>query len=342
MREMIPETLVRAIVRNLRAGLNTMVWGSPGIGKSDIIMQLGKQLNRSVLDLRANLFDPVDVRGVPHIVKDAAQSVTEWAVPSIFPTEKDGVSGILFIDELPSAPPATQNAFLQLLLTGQLGEYHLPSGWGIVAAGNRISDRAAVFQTPSTVKNRFRHCNLIPNLDNWCKWAMQNGVDDSITSFLRMKPDLLHSFHPDDNAFPTPRTWSFVSKLFALGYTDQNSDINAEDRYYDIAGCIGDGPAGELITFLEHREKMPDIDKLLAEPNSFKIDKNEVSIMYAVCGAIASRATLETCPNICKIADKMDPEFQVILMRDALSKEDQFKFQPDFKNWAAKNATVLL
>ena len=84
------------------------------------------------------------------------------------------------------------------------------------------------------------------------------------------------------------------------------------------------------------------VDNLLKEPNSFKVDKHEVSIMYAVCGALAARASVETCPNICKIADKMDPEFQIILMRDALHREVQFKFQPDFKNWAAKNATVIL
>lgn len=342
MREIGPKALTRQVIRKLRAGLNSMIWGGPGIGKSDIGMQLGAHLNKPVLDFRANLFDPVDVRGVPHIVRDAATAVTEWAVPSIFPTEKDGTGGILFIDELPTAPPATQNAFLQLLLTGKIGEYQLPEGWGIIAAGNKISDRAAVFQMPSPVKNRFAHFELVPNLENWCEWAVKKGIDDSITSFLRMKPDLLYSFHPDDNSFPTPRTWEFVDKCFKLGYNETRNEINQEDKYYDIASIVGDGPAGELITYLEHREKMPDIDKLMAEPNSFKIDSHEVSILYAVCGAVASRASVQTCPNICKIADKMDPEFQIILMRDALHKEDQFKFQPDFKNWAAKNSTVIL
>ena len=342
MQGISPTLLVRQAVRNLRAGINTMIWGGPGIGKSDITNQLGTTLNRKVLDLRANLFDPVDIRGVPHIVRDAAQATTEWAVPSIFPTEKDGTGGILFIDELPTAPPATQNAFLQLLLTGRIGEYQLPEGWGIIAAGNRLSDRAAVFQMPSAAKNRFWHCELEPNLEDWCKWANKEGVEDSIIAFLRMKSDLLYNFNPDENAFPTPRTWEFVDRKFKLGYNDQSTDINEQDRYYDIAGLIGDGPAGEMITFLEHREKMPDIDKLMKEPNSFNVNKNEVSILYAICGAVAARATVQSCGTICKIADKMEPEFQVILMRDALHREEQFKFQPDFRNWAAKNSTVIL
>jgi len=342
MREIKPSTLVRQVVRKLRSGVNSMIWGGPGIGKSDIVNQLGRTLGKEVLDLRANLFDPVDVRGVPHIVTNAAQSVTEWAVPSIFPTEENGKGGILFIDELPAAPPATQNAFLQLLLTGQLGEYKLPSGWGIVAAGNRLSDKAAVFQMPAPVKNRFAHFELAPNLEDWCKWAAKKGVEDSIISFLRMKTDLLYSFSPDDNAFPTPRTWEFVDKSLKLGYNEPNQQDNADDKYYDVASLIGDGPAGEFITFLEYRDKMPDIDNLLKEPSSFKVDKHEVSIMYAVCGALASRASAQTCPNICKIADKMDPEFQIILMRDALHRDETFKFQQDFRNWASKNATVIL
>jgi len=342
MREITPKNLTRQLKRKLRAGINSMVWGGPGIGKSDIIMSLGEELNRDVLDLRANLFDPVDVRGVPHIVHDAAQAVTEWAVPSIFPTEKDGTGGILFIDELPAAPPATQNAFLQLLLTGKLGEYELPSGWGIVAAGNRLSDKAAVFQMPAPVKNRFAHFDLVPNLDDWCAWAAKKGIDDSITSFLRMKSDLLFSFHPDDNSFPTPRTWEFVDRCIKLGYKEPSRADNDDDKYYDVSSLVGDGPAGEFLTFLEYRDKMPDIDKLLAEPNSFKVDRNDVSIMYAVCGALAARASVQNCENICKVADKMDPEFQIILMRDGLNREQQFKFQSHFKNWAAKNATVIL
>ena len=342
MQEISPKLLVSQAVRNLRSGVNTMIWGSPGIGKSDITMQIGESLSRKVLDLRANLFDPVDIRGVPHIVRDAAISTTEWAIPSIFPTESDGSAGILFIDELPTAPPATQNAFLQLLLTGRIGEYQLPDGWGIIAAGNRITDRAAVFQMPTAAKNRFAHYTLSPNLEDWCKWANKKGIDDSIISFLRMKSDLLNSFNPDDYAFPTPRTWEFVDRKFKLGYHEKSADINEQNRYYDIASLVGDGPAGEMITFLEHREHMPDIDKLMKEPNSFNVDKDQVSVLYAVCGAVAARATKDNCQTICKIADKMAPEFQVILMRGAINREQQFRFQPDFQNWASKNSTVIL
>ena len=97
-------------------------------------------------------FDPVDVRGIPYLAQATPESTkyTSWAVPDVFPiAERDGDRGILFIDELPTALPATQNAFLQLLLNRKLGDYELPVGWAIVCAGNRLTDSLFVYQMPS-------------------------------------------------------------------------------------------------------------------------------------------------------------------------------------------------
>ena len=110
----------------INAGYPDMIWGGQGIGKSEIPEQVAQELGVPLIDFRANLFDPVDVRGVPYIkqLKETGKRFTSWAVPDVFPIEqRDGPRGILFIDELPTAPPATQNAFLQLLLTKTDGEY---------------------------------------------------------------------------------------------------------------------------------------------------------------------------------------------------------------------------
>ena len=139
MQSIKPSKLPGFIKTNLQAGLNTMICGGPGIGKSEIVQQVANDLNFGLVDFRANLFDPVDVRGVPHImqVKDSTKRYTRWAVPDVFPiAERDGQNGIMFIDELTTAPPATQNAFLQLLLPRKIGDYTLPTGWSVIAAGN--------------------------------------------------------------------------------------------------------------------------------------------------------------------------------------------------------------
>ena len=124
-----PQNLMKELKDCIIAGYPAMIWGGPGIGKSEIPEQVAQELGVPLIDFRANLFDPVDVRGVPYIkqLKETNKRFTSWAVPDVFPiAQRDGDRGILFIDELPTAPPATQNAFLQLLLTKQIGEYKLP------------------------------------------------------------------------------------------------------------------------------------------------------------------------------------------------------------------------
>ena len=194
----------------IHAGYPAMIWGGPGIGKSDIPAQVAQELNVKLIDFRANLFDPVDVRGIPYIkqLKETGKRFTSWAIPDVFPiAERDGDRGLLFIDELPTAPPATQNAFLQLLLNRSIGEYTLPAGWQIICAGNRLTDAAAVYQMPSPVRNRLAHYELEPTLDDWVQWAYQHNIDPDVISFIQYRPNLLSAFNADDYAFPTPRAW---------------------------------------------------------------------------------------------------------------------------------------
>ena len=107
------------------------VWGSPGVGKSAVVGQLAKAMNIPLRDVRALLLDPVDLRGLPFLGTDGR---SKWATPEFLP--QDG-AGILFLDELNAAPAMVQASCYQLVLDRRLGEYTLPDGWAIIAAGNR-------------------------------------------------------------------------------------------------------------------------------------------------------------------------------------------------------------
>jgi len=342
MHQINSQTLMSEIKSNMRAGINTMVWGGPGIGKSDIPQQVADEMGLNLIDFRANLFDPVDVRGVPHIVqlKDSGKRFTRWAVPDVFPIpQRDGDRGILFIDELPTAPPATQNAFLQLLLTRQVGDYILPDGWSIMAAGNRLTDSAAVYQMPSPVRNRLAHYELSPNIDSWADWAFANAIDPSIISFLQYRPNLLYSFKADEYAFPTPRSWAFVDKKIKV----QDDNIPEEDFFYGVSSLVGDGPAGEYVAFKQIADKLPDVDKLIADPNSYKKTKDEnPAILFALSGALAARAEDAKMENIVKVTSKLPIEYQVVCIKGCMSKDKQLKTHPDVKSWIKDNASVIL
>ena len=334
--------LKQEIRDNMRIGLNTMIWGGPGIGKSEIPQQVANELNIPLLDFRANLFDPVDVRGIPYTrddlsVASGAMKITSWAPPDIFPSEEThGPRGLFMIDELPTAPPATQNAFLQLLLTRQVGNYKMPDGWSCLAAGNRLTDGASVYQMPSPVRNRLMHYELEPSLDAWCEWALKNEVNTTLVSFMRYRPNLLYSFKADEYAFPTPRSWSFVDKRLRL-----TKNIDDSRLFFGIAGAVGTGPAGEFLAFAKIADKLPDIDNLIANPSSY-MPSEDPAVLYALTGAVASRAEASKLENIMKLGKKIPTEFQVVLVKSILAIDKALFNQPTIQNWISDNSDVVL
>ena len=334
--------LKQEIRDNMRIGLNTMIWGGPGIGKSEIPQQVADELNIPLLDFRANLFDPVDVRGIPYTrddlsVASGAMKITSWAPPDIFPNEEThGPRGLFMIDELPTAPPATQNAFLQLLLTRQVGDYKMPDGWSCLAAGNRLTDGASVYQMPSPVRNRLMHYELEPSLDAWCEWALKNEVNTTLVSFMRYRPNLLYSFKADEYAFPTPRSWSFVDKRLRL-----TKNIDDSRLFFGIAGAVGTGPAGEFLAFAKIADKLPDIDNLIANPSSY-MPSEDPAVLYALTGAVASRAEPAKLENIMKLGKKIPTEFQVVLVKSILAIDRALFNQPTIQDWVRVNADVVL
>jgi MoxR-like ATPase len=159
---MRPSQIVSALNLCLDVQQPVMIWGSPGVGKSDTVKQTAEKRNIDLIDLRLSQLDSVDLRGVPSV--DRERRRTDWNSPSILPYEG---KGILFLDEINSAPQGVTAAAYQLILDRRLGDYVLPEGWNIIAAGNRVSDRAIVNQMPTPLKNRFAHLYFEVNNDDW-------------------------------------------------------------------------------------------------------------------------------------------------------------------------------
>ena len=128
-----------------------------------------------------------------------------------------GPRGILFLDEITSAPPTVTAAAYQLILDRRLGEYRIPDGWVIFAAGNRLGDRGVTYVMPAPLANRFTHYEIEPHLDDWVAWALASAVDERVIAFLRFRPDLLFHFDPAQHpiAFPSPRSWEYAHRALA-------------------------------------------------------------------------------------------------------------------------------
>lgn len=250
-----------------------MLWGGPGVGKSDLIAQIGSATGRKVIDVRLNLWEPTDIKGIPYY--NSTDNNMSWAPPAELPQDEDS-DAILFLDELVSAAPAVQAAAYQLILNRRVGTYKLPKNVGIVAAGNRMSDKGVTFRMPSPLANRFIHLELRVDFADWSNWALKNGVHPDVVGYLTFAKNDLNNFDPKvhDRSFATPRSWSFVSEML----TDELSEGTMSDI---VAGCVGEGTA---IKFMAHRKiaaKLPDPTEILAG-NVKDLKVKEVSAMYSL------------------------------------------------------------
>jgi hypothetical protein len=207
-------------------------------------------------------------------------------VPSMLPDiERHGPVGVLFLDEITSAPPSVSAAAYQLILDRRLGAYEVPAGWAIFAAGNRQGDRGVTYTMPAPLANRFSHFEIEANLDDWVSWAYSNGIDERLIGFLRFRPERLFDFDPAHNpvAFPSPRSWEFAHRAL------QKFGDSPELLLATLQACVGPAAGLELNAFVENLERMPDLDAILrGEQVPVPL---EVDLQYAVASALVGRAT---------------------------------------------------
>ena len=282
-----PSVAKQLIKRCIQARRPVFLWGPPGIGKSEIIEQIAKEQDRPVIDIRLILMDPTDIKGIPYYNPNSGKM--EWAHPSELP-EDDGIfsNALLFFDEMNSAPPSVQGAAYQIILNRRIGEYHLPDGVDIVAAGNRQNDKGITNRMPTPLANRFVHLELRSDFDDWQQWAMENMVHPDVVGFLSHHKQHLNNFDPKspDHAFATPRSWVFVSDLLdeSLGKIPESMITEL------VAGTVGSGLAIEFNTHRRISAKLPlPEDVLSGKVKDLKI--KEISAMYSL--AVSMTYTLK-------------------------------------------------
>jgi hypothetical protein len=261
-----PSEVKTALLGALCADIPALIWGQPGVGKSDTVNDAAKEMGLPVIDLRAAQLDPVDVRGVPSVIDGR----TKWNVPLFLPA--DG-TGLLFFDELPAATMTVQSALLQLVLDRAVGDYKLPPGWRIVAAGNRKEDGAGIGKFNAALADRFVHFDYEPDLNDWIDWAGLNGIDPRIIAFIQTFPKHLNDWDTKRQINATPRSW---------GYIDRAIKANDLGTFHLMSpGIVGPGIAAELNAFLRMTEAMARYEDIIADPVNVEIP-NDLSVKYAL------------------------------------------------------------
>ncbi len=321
-----------------------MVWGPPGVGKSEIMYQQLTTAGYKVYEMRANLYDPIDVRGGIKIIElDNGTYRTVYGTPEDLPPSDTTEKVALLIDELPQATRATMNAFLQVTLDGAIGQYTLPIHTQILAGGNRAEDRTGANEMPTALKNRFDHYSLMPSAEDCIHYLRNKGITEDVCSFLRFKPNLCHQIDHTQYAFPTPRTWENIGHGLPLMMKEIKDMTPAEAdgfMHYAIASKIGDGPAGEFIAFCKDAKQMPDLDDLIADPKGTPVP-NSMSVVYSTVGALINETTDKTIKSISKWIKKLETEMQVVYFKDLCQKDKDYREHEVVEKWIDKNAGIL-
>ena len=297
LRTVTPNKAKKSIQRAFAKKRPIFLWGPPGIGKSDIIHQIGDYMDAHVIDIRLSLWEPTDIKGIPYYAANDNKMV--WAAPSELPDAELAAKHkyvILFLDEMNSAAPAVQAAAYQLILNRKVGQYVLPDNVLIVAAGNREADKGVTYRMPAPLANRFVHLEMAVDFDDWFQWAVNNDIHKDVVGYLTFAKKDLYDFDPKSpsRSFATPRSWSFVSDLL-------DDEVGDEETTTDlVSGSVGEGLA---VKFMAHRKvasKMPNPTDILAGKVK-ELQNKEISAMYSL--------TVSLCYELKEASDKNDKKF---------------------------------
>ena len=322
-------------------------WGAPGIGKSQSIYQLANDLGKAtaktvtVTEVRLLLFSPVDLRGVP--MADEHRKFTNWLKPQIFNMDSDeGCINILFLDELSAAPQSVQAAAYQICLDRKIGEHRLPDNCIVIAAGNRITDQSISYKMPKALCNRLLHINIKSDYASWRKWAVENDISPKIIAYLGFDSSRL-CVEPEsaELAYPTPRSWSFVSTLLKT-ICDDPSQI-----HHLIAGCVGESTAIEFEEYCKGTLNMPCVDDIILGCCHDYPKKHDVlfaltSALVSALSAKSKELPVDQLDNVCRYITHFPRDFVMAFISDITCIEELNKKLmkcPSFQIWLNKRKT---
>ena len=249
------------------------IWGAPGIGKTEILHQVAKELEVAVEEWHLATIEPTDFRGVPKVENimnsnDPKDERSVSKLPALFPTSdgKNGKGGIMFFDELNRAPEMVLGASLSLALSGRHGQYELPPHWIVIAAGNRPDDIPGRLIDDKILWNRFHHLNYKPEVEEWAEYSKTLPyMNPDLIEFLSKKDksgrniygEYYHQLSPEkpNPNWPSPRTWEMASEeeYFERGedWNNRLSRDEIKDIYEDLVGYKA---ASAFADFAEQQE----------------------------------------------------------------------------------------
>ena len=312
---MNPTITVSALA--IQAGVPVLWWGPPGTGKSSVWTAIAAALSRHMEVVIASIREPSDFGGLPAIIDKAVQMVPPIWAKRVSEQASVGRKSIVLFDEISTAAPAVQAGLLRVILDAVVGDLVLDKAMvSMAAAANPPEQAAGGWDMAAPLANRFWHSQWSLDATTWVDGILsgfpapevprlKDGWDDAIPAsnalvggFIRHRPTLLLSV-PESGAeaskpWPSPRSWTMAARLMTAatvaGYATE-SDVTM----MAVAGCVGPGPATELLAWLKELD-LPDPEAVLKNPDKFKLPTRS-DRQFAVLASVAAAVVQNTTPE---------------------------------------------
>jgi hypothetical protein len=313
-----------------------LIKGAPGIGKTDIVQQACQSLGYKLVVSHPVVSDPTDYKGLPFPAKDKdmAEFLPFGDLVQLIKADKPTV---FFMDDLGQAPAAVQAAAMQLILARRINGHKVSDKVIFLAATNRRKDKAGVQGILEPVKSRFASIvELEVSTDDWIEWAFNNNVPPLLIAFIRFRPDLLHNFKATSDIVnsPCPRSVAAVGRMI-------NNGLPRDLRYEAISGAAGEGFAAEYIAFTETYDQLPNIKDIIDDPEGIEMP-TKASTLYALSGLLVKNINKKNINKLMKFIQRMQREFQVMVVRDFCRQKKSLAETEAFSDWATENQDIIL
>jgi hypothetical protein len=305
---------VEALALAVRARIPVLLWGSPGTGKTSVVRSLAQALQLPSETVIASIHEPSDFAGLPIVSQEGGSPRVDFAPPRWAQRLAAAGQGVLFFDEISTAPPAVQAALLRVVLERTVGDLELPAGIAVVAAANPPEQAASGWELSAPLANRFCHLawevdgravaeglssgwpspTISDMPDDWTRWV---AVARSwVGGFIRVRPTLALDV-PEDaaaagKAWPSPRSWDMAATLLAATRSAGSDDLV---RSLLVRGCVGQGPGIELLTWLVEAD-LPDPEEVLIDPDAFVLPERgdrAFAALSSIASAVAANPTTD-------------------------------------------------
>lgn len=321
------------LIAAIPAGLPVLIKGVPGIGKTDIIKTVAKEIKQNLLIFHPCVDEPTDYKGLPALIDGKAVFLPYNNLVDLMEANEPTIA---FFDDLGQAEPSVQKALMQIFLAREINGKKISDNITFIAATNRKQDKAGVNGLLEPVKSRFASIvELEVDHKSWIEWALQANLNIGLISFIQFRPNLLQQFAPTNDLInsPCPRTVANLSKLMDLNLPD---DL----KYQVYSGAVGEAFTTELLAFLPIMKQLPKIENILngndTEPPA------RIDVSFAVCAVLAKRVNEINSCNVFPYIEKMISEFQVLFVKTATKEKPEIMETREFKIWANKNSDILI